>query len=425
MRSRSRVVARALAVAATLALVALPAFGWGHTGHAMINKLAVDALPAGPLKNFFEKSRDYISEHAVDPDLVKKEHHAQEAPKHFLNIDADSSVKPEDYPKTWQAVVDRFGKQAALKQGKVPWAIEETTQELIEAFKAKDGTRIIEKATWLGHYVGDAHQPFHSCANYDGQLTGQKGIHAIFEQKMIEHHQDECEKEAQKLIATMQVGEIEGLISLKALTWIVEGDKQAHKILELDKGNRASGREKALWKATGAMAEKRIAEAAVQLASLWVTAYKRAKQPDLPGEVALPKGETVQPGGDEADERAGAGDTPKESPKPDATKPEVKPDAAPKPTEPVNNGSVKGPFAGFMVRDDDGQPGAVIDSVEASSTVASAGILANDVIIAVDGASVSGVSSLGKRCQGLHSGDKVPFTILRAGAEHTFSVSIP
>src|SRR4051812_29078018 len=81
---------RPAGAALVLAVVAAaPALGWGHTGHALINKLAVDALPAGPLKTFFVKHRDYVSAHAIDPDNYKKGHHAEEAPKHFLNIDTD------------------------------------------------------------------------------------------------------------------------------------------------------------------------------------------------------------------------------------------------------------------------------------------------------------------------------------------------
>jgi len=33
----------------------------------------------------------------------------------------------------------------------------------------------------ISHYVGDGHVPFHAVANYDGQLSGQTGIHSRFE----------------------------------------------------------------------------------------------------------------------------------------------------------------------------------------------------------------------------------------------------
>src|SRR5581483_6505886 len=180
--------------------------------------------------SFFKKSRDYITDHAVDPDVYKKTHHAEEGPKHFLNID-EGGIKPEDYPKTWKACVDRFGLHQALKQGSAPWAIEATFDELVAAFKAKDGTKIIEKATWVGHYVADVHQPFHACANHDGQLTGQKGIHNIFESNMVDHHQDEIEADARKLIASGKVAEIQGSISQWALNCVIASDKLAHEVL--------------------------------------------------------------------------------------------------------------------------------------------------------------------------------------------------
>ncbi|MGC6428813.1 MAG: hypothetical protein ACON4Y_05945 [Flavobacteriales bacterium] len=38
----------------------------------------------------------------------------------------------------------------------------------------------------LGHYIADANVPLHTTINYDGQLTGQKGIHAFWESRLPE-----------------------------------------------------------------------------------------------------------------------------------------------------------------------------------------------------------------------------------------------
>ena len=38
----------------------------------------------------------------------------------------------------------------------------------------------------LGHYVGDAHVPLHAVLNYDGQLTGQTGVHARWESDLVD-----------------------------------------------------------------------------------------------------------------------------------------------------------------------------------------------------------------------------------------------
>jgi hypothetical protein len=37
----------------------------------------------------------------------------------------------------------------------------------------------------VGHYVADAHVPLHAVLNYDGQLTGQNGVHTRFEEDLF------------------------------------------------------------------------------------------------------------------------------------------------------------------------------------------------------------------------------------------------
>ena len=38
---------------------------------------------------------------------------------------------------------------------------------------------ILKNSADLGHSFSDAHVPLHNSVNYNGQLTGQKGIHAL------------------------------------------------------------------------------------------------------------------------------------------------------------------------------------------------------------------------------------------------------
>lgn len=46
-------------------------------------------------------------------------------------------------------------------------------------------------AAALAHYGSDAVSPFHAVLNYDGQLTGQHGIHARFESALFERYRGE------------------------------------------------------------------------------------------------------------------------------------------------------------------------------------------------------------------------------------------
>ena len=48
-----------------------------------------------------------------------------------------------------------------------------------------DPARILKVSAELGHYVGDAHAP-HTTRNYNGQLTGQTGIHGLWESRLPE-----------------------------------------------------------------------------------------------------------------------------------------------------------------------------------------------------------------------------------------------
>jgi hypothetical protein len=57
---------------------------------------------------------------------------------------------------------------------------------LTKAFKSGNQDSILFYAADLGHYIGDLHVPLHTTVNYDGQLTGQKGLHALWESTIPE-----------------------------------------------------------------------------------------------------------------------------------------------------------------------------------------------------------------------------------------------
>jgi len=73
----------------------------------------------------------------------------------------------------------------------VPYHLLVQQNRLTEAFRQKSVTRILRLAAEMGHYVGDAHVPLHTTANYNGQLTNQIGIHAFWESRIPELFADE------------------------------------------------------------------------------------------------------------------------------------------------------------------------------------------------------------------------------------------
>src|SRR5882757_9867489 len=55
--------------------------------------------------------------------------------------------------------------------------------------KTTDDLRTVaQTAGEMAHYIEDMNQPLHATKNYDGQFSGNGGIHARYEGTMIEQH---------------------------------------------------------------------------------------------------------------------------------------------------------------------------------------------------------------------------------------------
>src|SRR5690554_3782767 len=137
---------------------------------------------------FYKKNIEYLTEHAVDPD--KRRYAVEgEAVKHYIDIDhyAENGENPFDLmPKKWNDAVEKYSEDTLKEYGIVPWQIAFMTYWLTDAFMEKDADKIIRLSTDLGHYIADASVPLHTTKNYNGQLTGQKGIHALWESRIPE-----------------------------------------------------------------------------------------------------------------------------------------------------------------------------------------------------------------------------------------------
>lgn len=163
------------------------ATSWGFFGHKKINRMAVFTLPPEMIK-FYKKNVEYLTEHAVDPD--KRRYAVDgEAPRHYIDIDhyVHTGEDPfEVVPEKWFDAVDKFSEDTLQAYGIVPWHVNMMVIRLTKAFEAKDVDRILSVSADLGHYIGDSHVPLHTTENYNGQLTGQRGIHGFWESRLPE-----------------------------------------------------------------------------------------------------------------------------------------------------------------------------------------------------------------------------------------------
>lgn len=162
-------------------------FAWGVWGHQHINRAAVFALPAD-IRPFFYNHIDFMTEEAVVPDQRKYTiNDKAEFPRHYINLESyDSSGNIANLPATMAEAKARYPDSVLNKAGILPWYIQEVAEKLTKAMKGGRKTEILFLAADLGHYIGDAHMPLHTALNHDGQLTGQKGIHALWEGQLPE-----------------------------------------------------------------------------------------------------------------------------------------------------------------------------------------------------------------------------------------------
>jgi hypothetical protein len=185
-------------MAAAIALIALvappPAAAWGSAAHRHIMARAIDLLPV-ELKPFFLQHKDEMVLRVIDPDLFRVLGW-EEDPNHFVNFGAKElgEYPFKELPREYGAAIEKFGVATLRRNGLLPWRQQEEFGNLRRAFEgfAREtygpGNTVLFAAV-MAHYIQDAHQPLHASVNYDGQLTGNTGIHARFETALFERFQ--------------------------------------------------------------------------------------------------------------------------------------------------------------------------------------------------------------------------------------------
>jgi hypothetical protein len=186
-RRRLASVLAVVAAAAALGASSRPAAAWGSVGHRLVVERAVRALD-GELGAFARAHEEWLKERSLDPDTLWKDRDGRaEEVRHFLDVDL-YGAGPEAVPRDLAAARARFGDRFVTETGLLPWRIDELACEL--ALALGDGQRelALDLMGHLSHYAADLSQPFHLLSDYDGQSTGQRGIHRRYETDLVERH---------------------------------------------------------------------------------------------------------------------------------------------------------------------------------------------------------------------------------------------
>ena len=272
------------------ALVPSPAQAWGFAAHRFIMGRAVALLPPG-LEPFFASRRDEVVLRSVDPDLWRTVGW-NDAPNHFLDFGVSEygaypfAALPRDYGEA----LERFGAATLERNGRLPWRLAEMFGQLRRAFagvggavggRAASADDIVLLAAAAAHYLQDAHQPLHATDNFDGQQTGQRGVHARFETGLFERFGPRLTIRPAPPVPMTAPRDA-------AFDVLLESHRLAEPLLAADKA-AMTGRQayddayfEAFFSTAGPLLERRVNEAITATASLIAGAWEQAGRPALP-----------------------------------------------------------------------------------------------------------------------------------------------
>ncbi|PWV53488.1 zinc dependent phospholipase C family protein [Chitinophaga sp. S165] len=270
-------------------------YGWGFFAHQRINRLAVFTLPPDMLV-LYKPNLEYLTTHATDADK-RRYIIAEEGPRHYIDIDHYGRPPFPELPRSWQEAVIRYTADTLNRYGILPWYIGQMVLRLTKAFRDGDADKIMKLSADIGHYVGDAHVPLHACSNHNGQLTGQEGIHGLWESRIPELMADKSFR--------YWAGKAHYIKDISTSTWqiVLESAMAADTVLRQEKilsdaypsgrkfaHERRNGKLVRNYATTyvenyhsvlGGMVERRMRAAISATASYWYTAWVNAGMPVL------------------------------------------------------------------------------------------------------------------------------------------------
>lgn len=244
---------RLLSLILGITLTSTLSFAWGPEGHQTIATVGGDVASIG---SFWRTNKDTLTQLSTVPDRTWKAPSTKprEAGQHWFQIDPylDTTAHPEEilnFPKTYSAAVAKYSASTVDTNGTAVWRTIQFYKLAIAAAKANDLTSVAKYAGILCHYVGDLSQPLHTTDNYDGQKTGNKGVHAWFETAVLKADSNlasDVEERTRLLVKDPQfLAEFKGDLADILLHESLRSFRAIEKILQIDTqyGRAGKGRD--------------------------------------------------------------------------------------------------------------------------------------------------------------------------------------
>lgn len=252
---------------------------WGWDTHRYINENAVDYLPSEMA--FFQDHRYYLKQHAVDPDMDPLPGYY-----HYIDIDYYPEFFTGTLPHKWDDIIAMYGLNVVQSNGVIPWVIEWWTDSLSVLMASGQWNDAWQVAAELGHYVADSHQPLHLTLNYNGQLTGNYGIHSRYETQMINPHLSTLPFPTG--FAEYWSTPIDSIfLYIEEIYPCVDSIMIADDLAKAQDPNYGNIYYSLLWQELEILTTKSIHKAIIDLASLWKTAWVNAGSPNPVSNISI------------------------------------------------------------------------------------------------------------------------------------------
>jgi hypothetical protein len=321
---------------------------FGAFAHVTLPGLAVDYITNPKLKQLMQLNMEYFSlpfnsadisaAHGLSkndkldqvvllsdvPDLIWKGYtpwkRGKEGNNHFADLDQQDptmegktllqlstnpdNITPQFWNKFYQDIIDgerKAGKKSQTRKGELPFRIAQIYDEMVEYVKSGNVDAFVTSAGIITHYIFDSCQPMHLSYMFDGDPNGATigsdgkqepvtaGIHAIFDEKMVELNVNTLRTDLTGYISrATKRGVVPSITSLKTSKKVAQATiglmrdtikyaepvsivRSYEQMLDLPNNERYTR----LWTQFGTGMEKAIGEAIILTARIWDSAWKR------------------------------------------------------------------------------------------------------------------------------------------------------
>jgi hypothetical protein len=276
-----KLAAAFLGLAAAFFLFPRSTPAWGRNAQKLIVNQAIDTLP-DDVRAFFDANRALLLHHVTDPldELVTT---PAEKRNDHLYLDKYGHFPFDLLPRDYKAALEKYGKSKLQANGVLPWQIGVYSAKLTEDMKIGRWDQAKLDAAILANYVADAHDPFNTTENFDGKLTGQRGVNERFGTALVDRYSSFFPMRPNDAAFISDPTDHAFEVCLGSHSWlepILLADRNAY--LEGKTYSYNDAYYDRFYSQIAGTLIRQLSEASTDVGSYWLTAWINAGRPALP-----------------------------------------------------------------------------------------------------------------------------------------------